>query len=100
MMNIKLKYYLSLLFILAAVLYGQKIKAQNPKTRSLDSIDTQVVTIVKPYTPKISDAFKLKKAPSIMISEDSQKSIKYTIYAIPVAAFGSGFTWGSVIIKW
>ena len=86
MMNIKLKYYLSLLFILAAVLYGQKIESQNPKTRSLDSIDTQVVTIVKPYTPKISDAFKLKKAPSIMISEDSQKSIKYTIYSIPVAS--------------
>ena len=86
MMNIKLKYYLSLLFILAAVLYGQKIEAQNPKTRSLDSIDTQVVTIVKPYTPKISDAFKLKKAPSIMISEDSQKSIKYTIYSIPVVS--------------
>lgn len=85
-MNIKLKYYLNLLFILAAVLYGQKIEAQNPKTRSLDSIDTQVVNIVKPYTPKISDAFKLKKAPSIMISEDSQKSIKYTIYSIPVAS--------------
>tara|TARA_B110000902_G_scaffold173725_1_gene197330 strand:- start:74 stop:601 length:528 start_codon:yes stop_codon:yes gene_type:complete len=86
MMNIKLKYYLSLLFILAAVLYGQKIEAQNPKTRLLDSIDTQVVTIVKPYTPKISDAFKLKQAPNIMVSEDSQKSIKYTIFSIPVAS--------------
>ena len=86
MMNIKLKYYLSLLFILAVVFYGPEMEAQNSQTRVQDSIDTQVVTIVKPYTPKISDAFKLKQAPSIMVSEDSQKSIKYTIFSIPVAS--------------
>jgi hypothetical protein len=86
MTNIKLKYYLSLLFNLAVVFYFQRIEAQNSQTRVQDSIDTQVVTIVKPYTPKISDAFKLKQAPSIMVSEDSQKSIKYTIFSIPVAS--------------
>tara|TARA_B110000879_G_scaffold31381_1_gene42969 strand:- start:298 stop:603 length:306 start_codon:yes stop_codon:yes gene_type:complete len=86
MMNIKLKYYLSLLFNLAVVFYGLEMEAQNSQTRVQDSIDTQVVTIVKPYTPKISDAFKLKQAPNIMVSEDSQKSIKYTIFSIPVAS--------------
>ena len=85
-MNIKLKYYLSLLFNLAVVFYFQRIEAQNSQTRVQDSIDTQVVTIVKPYTPKISDAFKLKQAPSIMVSDDYQKSIKYTIFSIPVAS--------------
>ena len=86
MMNIKLKYYLILLFNLAVVFYFQRIEAQNSQTRVQDSIDTQLVTIVKPYTPKISDAFKLKQAPSVMVSEDSQKSIKYTIFSIPVAS--------------
>jgi hypothetical protein len=86
MMNIKLKYYLSLLFNLAVVFYFQRIEAHNSQTLVQDSIDTQVVTIVKPYTPKISDAFKLKQAPSIMLSEDSQKSIEYNIFSIPVAS--------------
>ena len=83
MMNIKLKYYLSLLFNLAVVFYFQRIEAQNSQTRVQDSIDTQVVTIVKPYTPKISDAFKLNQAPSIKVFNNSQKSIKYTVFSTP-----------------
>tara|TARA_B100000768_G_scaffold26240_1_gene24281 strand:+ start:2255 stop:4000 length:1746 start_codon:yes stop_codon:yes gene_type:complete len=86
MINIKLKHYLGLLFFCAVVFYAQNIEAQNSQTRVQDSIEKQVVTIVKPYTPKISDAFKLKQAPSIMVSQDSQKSIKYTIFSIPVAS--------------
>lgn len=84
--DIKLKYYLSLSFIWAVVFYSQSIRAQNSQIRTQDSIDTQVVTIVKPYTPKISDAFKLKQAPSIKIFDDSQKSIRYTIFSIPAVS--------------
>ena len=83
MINIKLKYYLSLLFILAIVFFTQNIEAQNSQIRAKDSIDTQVVTIVKPYTPKISDAFKLNQAPSIKVFNNSQKSIKYTVFSTP-----------------
>ena len=60
--------------------------AQNKQSRSQDTIDTQVVTIVKPYTPKISDAFKLKQTPRIGRSETPQKTVKYTIFSIPVAS--------------
>ena len=78
MINIKLKHYLGLLFFCAVVFYAQNIEAQNSQTRVQDSIEKQVVTIVKPYTPKISDAFKLKQAPSIMVSQDSQNCLLYT----------------------
>ena len=56
-MNTKFKYYLSLLFVLIVMFSFQNIESQTSQSRSQDSIDTQVVTIVKPYTPKISDAF-------------------------------------------
>ena len=64
----------------------QNIESQTSQSRSQDSIDTQVVTIVKPYTPKISDAFKLKQSPEMSISDKSLKSVKYTIFSIPVAS--------------
>ena len=64
----------------------QNIESQTSQSRSQDSIDTQVVTIVKPYTPKISDAFKLKQSPGMSISDKSLKSVKYTIFSIPVVS--------------
>ena len=57
-MTIRLKNYAYLLSVLMLVFQSSNIQAQESNTRSLDTIDTQVVTIVKPYTPKISDAFK------------------------------------------
>ena len=85
-MNTKFKYYLSLLFVLIVMFSFQNIESQTSQSRSQDSIDTQVVTIVKPYTPKISDAFKLKQSPGMSISDKSLKSVKYTIFSIPVAS--------------
>ena len=52
-----------------------------------DTITTETTYIVKPYSPKISDAFKVKEIPSI--SDDlalKRKSIKYNIFSIPVAS--------------
>ncbi len=55
--------------------------------RENDSIDTQVVDIVKPYTPKISDAFKVKEIPSLDdATTATKKEIKYNIFSIPVAS--------------
>ena len=58
-------------------------QANSPK----DSLDTQLVKVVKPYTPKISDAFKLKQAPILDDQQNKPKeAIEYTIFSIPVAS--------------
>ena len=60
--------------------------AQN-KRQTSDTINTEVVNVVKPYTPKISDAFKLKEIPSLDDEVTAtKKEIKYNIFSIPVAS--------------
>ena len=55
--------------------------------RETDSIDAGTVNVVKPYTPKISDAFKIKETPSLNDSTTAKKKeIKYNIFSIPVAS--------------
>ncbi|MDC0117988.1 TonB-dependent receptor [bacterium] len=85
-MSLRLKKYLRFSSVLITVALAPNLQAQSPQSRSQDSIDTQVVNIVKPYTPKISDAFKLKQTPSLFNSETTQKPVKYTIFSIPVAS--------------
>lgn len=52
-----------------------------------DDLKTEEVNIVKPYTPKIKDAFKIKKNPVISASEiSSKKEVTYTINSFPVAS--------------
>ena len=52
-----------------------------------DTINTGVINVVKPYTPTISDAFKVKETPSIDDKETStKKEIKYNIFSFPVAS--------------
>lgn len=52
-----------------------------------DNIGTEVVNVVKPYTPTISDAFKIKEIPSLEDSENSKKeAIKYNFFSFPVAS--------------
>jgi hypothetical protein len=51
------------------------------------NIGTEVVNVVKPYTPTISDAFKVKEAPILDDAENTKKElIKYTIFSFPVAS--------------
>ena len=85
-MTIRLKKHLCIVSVLMVMFHANHLQAQTPQSRSQDTIDTQVVTIVKPYTPKISDAFKLKQTPRMGVSETPQKSVKYTIFSIPVAS--------------
>ena len=85
-MTSRLKKHLCLVSVLMVMFHANHLKAQTPQSRSQDTIDTQVVKIVKPYTPKISDAFKLKQTPRMGVSETPQKSVKYTIFSIPVAS--------------
>lgn len=52
-----------------------------------ENIGSEVVNIVKPYTPTISDAFKVKETPVLEDEEEQKKEpIKYNIFSFPVAS--------------
>lgn len=52
-----------------------------------ENIGTEVVNVVKPYTPSISDAFKVKETPTLDDEETSKKeNIQYNIFSFPVAS--------------
>ncbi|WP_243472604.1 TonB-dependent receptor [Winogradskyella sp. MH6] len=55
--------------------------------RAKDTIDDQVVNVVTPYKPTISDAFKIKDTPKLQDSNlVKKKEVKYNIFSIPVAS--------------
>ncbi|MCT4629267.1 TonB-dependent receptor [Winogradskyella sp.] len=55
--------------------------------RAKDSLDDQVVNVVTPYKPTISDAFKIKDTPKLQDSNlVKKKEVKYNIFSIPVAS--------------
>ena len=50
-------------------------------------IGNETVNVVKPYTPKISDASKVKEVPDLDDEGNAKKeTIKYTIFSFPVAS--------------
>ena len=50
-------------------------------------LGTEVVNIVKPYTPTISDAFKVKETPVLNDSiSNTKKEVQYSIFSVPVAS--------------
>ncbi|MDW5288834.1 TonB-dependent receptor [Formosa sp. PL04] len=52
-----------------------------------DTIQTDVISVVKPYTPTISDAFKVKTNPALEDNLSSDKKvIEYEILSVPVAS--------------
>lgn len=52
-----------------------------------ENIGSEVVNIVKPYTPTISDAFKVKETPVLEDEEEQKKQpIQYNIFSFPVAS--------------
>lgn len=72
-----------LLFLLV-LLFGwiTGISAQNE-----GELGTEVVNVVKPYTPTISDAFKIKEKPvSVDTIFTKKKEVEYTIFSVPVAS--------------
>ncbi|MFV8224752.1 TonB-dependent receptor [Christiangramia aquimixticola] len=71
---IKKNLFLSM-FLLGGVLYAQ------------DPLGSETVTVVKPYTPSVSDATKIKATPSRKDSVNLQKKpVKYSIFSVPVAS--------------
>ncbi|QNM84359.1 TonB-dependent receptor [Polaribacter pectinis] len=63
-------------------------KAQEePIEKVKDTVKTEVVEVVTKYNPKIADAKKIKKNPTLKIFEKSKKKkLEYTIFSAPVAS--------------
>ncbi|WP_338407179.1 TonB-dependent receptor [uncultured Flavobacterium sp.] len=78
-MKINFKNIIALvLFITFQFSFAQKKK---------ENIGTEVVNVVKPYTPTISDAFKIKETPVLDDEGNAKKeTIKYMIFSFPVAS--------------
>ena len=52
-----------------------------------ETIGTETVNVVKPYSPTISDAYKVKETPSLDDAGNQPKeTIKYSILSVPVAS--------------
>ena len=52
-----------------------------------DNLGTEVVNVVKPYTPEIGDAFKVKATPQLNDSVNTaKKKVTYGIFSVPVAS--------------
>ena len=69
---------------IVTVLLGTQITFAQKKD---GDIGTEVVNVVKPYTPTISDAFKVKETPSLEDDDTSKKeNILYNIFSFPVAS--------------
>ncbi|MCA0132850.1 TonB-dependent receptor [Winogradskyella alexanderae] len=78
-MNIKYK--------IASVILTMTLFNVAGQDRKKDTIDDQVVNVVRPYQPTISDAFKIKDIPKLSDSNSvKKKPVKYNIFSIPVAS--------------
>ncbi len=69
------KSLLLFIFICGGVIYAQ------------DPIGSETVTVVKPYTPSVKEATKIRETPSRNDSVTLQKKpVKYSIFSVPVAS--------------
>ncbi|ALJ06749.1 TonB-dependent receptor [Pseudalgibacter alginicilyticus] len=69
------------------VLFTLSVSLSFSQQRDNDTIKTGVINVVKPYTPTISDAFKVKEIPTLDDAEtEAKKEIKYNIFSFPVAS--------------
>jgi outer membrane receptor protein involved in Fe transport len=76
----KIKYKISIVLLFAGF---QTAIAQKKD----ENIGTEVVNVVKSYTPTVSDAFKVKETPTLDDEETAKKEvINYNIFSFPVAS--------------
>ena len=79
-MKIQIQHKITVFLLLASL---QIVSAQKKD----ENIGTEVVNVVKPYTPTISDAFKIKETPTLEDDDNTRtENIKYTIFSFPVAS--------------
>ncbi|WP_456376319.1 TonB-dependent receptor [Lutibacter sp.] len=72
-------YITSLILLITGFSFSQETKK--------DTLKTEEIIVVKPYTPKISDAFKINSNPIIEDTSSIEKEkVSYSIFSIPVAS--------------
>jgi hypothetical protein len=81
-----MKKSLFLLFLLASVVVVAQRKSKREKAKDTIKPD-DVITVITSYTPTISDAFKIKKTPRVVLSDKTKKKkLTYSIFSAPVAS--------------
>lgn len=79
-----MKLFQSYIIIAVALFTCSIINAQKEEENELNG---GTITVVKPYDPTISDAFKVKSTPSIKDSTKVRKKpVTYSIFSVPVAS--------------
>lgn len=75
------------ILLLLCILTGSVLWAQQDTTET-DEIDTQRLIIIKPYSPTVSDAVKIRQKPSKEREQSlfEKKEIEYDIHSVPVAS--------------
>ncbi len=77
--------------------FAQKKSTKKARAVKMDTVKTEIVEVVTKYNPKIADASKIKKNPTIkLLEKSSKKKLTYTILSAPVA---STFTPKSGVVK-
>jgi len=72
-------FILSLALLITSFSFSQETKK--------DTLKTEEISVVKPYTPTISDAFKVTSNPTIEDTSTIEKEkVTYSIFSIPVAS--------------
>ena len=75
--------YIKSIFTLTLMLAGLSLAQAQDK----GNLGTEVVNVVKPYTPEIGDAFKVKATPALNDSlNTAKKKVTYGIFSVPVAS--------------
>lgn len=71
----------------ALCVFGVFIPQQASAQKKDESIGSEVVNVVKPYSPTLSDAYKIKEEP-VLDDEEIQKKqpVNYQIFSFPVAS--------------
>lgn len=73
------QFLLLIAIVTTTVLFAQE--------REQDTLNPDVINVIKPYTPTISDAFKVKETPTLDDAETAtKKEVKYNIFSFPVAS--------------
>ncbi|MEZ2415089.1 TonB-dependent receptor [Muriicola sp. E247] len=69
--------------IILSILFGSSLGVLAQEK----DLGTETVTVVKPYSPTVSDAFKIKSVPVLNDSIiQTKKEITYSIFSVPVAS--------------
>jgi len=71
-------------FLYIALFFSLIVNAQIKKK---DTLNTEVINVVKPFNPTVSDAFKIRRNPNLEIDKPTKpKKFEYHIISIPVAS--------------